>query len=133
MTKTQLNDVLYKKMVYAHRVYVRNVSDVILYQISEHLEQGNRIEIRGFGSWVVRKLLPMIRRNPKTGESFRKGSSKRVWFKCSPSLYGRLNNSMYVQEDRLGVMPDEPEPLIEDYESLGEAIKKSKEQEKKHD
>ena len=40
----------------------------IIDAVSRALVQGQRIEIRGFGSFAVRQRAPRIGRNPKTGE-----------------------------------------------------------------
>lgn len=41
---------------------------VILEQLSHALQQGDRIEVRGFGSFSLHYREPRIGRNPKTGE-----------------------------------------------------------------
>lgn len=43
--------------------------DVILAAIGATLTQGNRVEIRGFGSFGLNYRPPRAGRNPKTGES----------------------------------------------------------------
>lgn len=41
----------------------------IIEHMTEALQKGNRIEIRGFGSFSLHYRAPRIGRNPKTGES----------------------------------------------------------------
>lgn len=59
--------------------------------MSSNLEQGQRIEIRGFGSFSIRNRKPRITRNPKTGESISKGHKKAVHFKPGKELRERVN------------------------------------------
>nr|VFK59913.1 MAG: integration host factor subunit beta [Candidatus Kentron sp. TC] len=46
----------------------RIMVDIILVSIADALAAGERVEIRGFGSFGVRYHEPRIGRNPKTGE-----------------------------------------------------------------
>jgi integration host factor subunit beta len=68
MTKTELahevadNSDLNKKQA---EVAVQAVLDSIV----EALQSGDKVEVRGFGSFRLRKRRPRIARNPKTGES----------------------------------------------------------------
>ena len=48
--------------------------DIILQTMSESLDEGRRVEIRGFGSFSVRKRKARQTKNPKTG--------KIICFKC---------------------------------------------------
>ena len=55
-----------------HNLPVRDVElavKSILEHMTEALEGGKRIEIRGFGSFSLHHRAPRIGRNPKTGES----------------------------------------------------------------
>ncbi len=45
------------------------VVDTLFSSIMEALEQGNSIEIRGFGTFKVRERKARMGQNPKTGES----------------------------------------------------------------
>jgi len=46
------------------------VVDMILGQMSETLASGQRIEIRGFGSFDLSYRPPRVARNPRSGETF---------------------------------------------------------------
>ena len=67
----------------------------IFEQMIETLSQGERIEIRGFGSFEVRLREPRIAHNPKTGERVDLAARKVVHFKPGVELRNRVNN---VQE-----------------------------------
>ena len=60
--------------------------DIIIETMSESLDQGNRIEIRGFGSFSVRKRKERQTKNPKTGKVMNIPPRKTLHFAMSKSL-----------------------------------------------
>lgn len=64
----------------------REIIDVVFDIITQALLRGERIELRGFGSFVVRKYNSYIGRNPKTGETIRVPSKKLLFFKAGKAL-----------------------------------------------
>lgn len=48
-----------------------SVVDAFLNAVKQALADGEHIEIRGFGTFKVRKRRPRLARNPRTGESVR--------------------------------------------------------------
>ena len=52
----------------------------------ESLAQGNRVEIRGFGSFSVRKRKERQTKNPKTGKTMNIPPRKTLHFAMSKSL-----------------------------------------------
>jgi len=57
----------------------------------EALVKGERIEIRGLGSFVVRNYKPYAGRNPKTGEIVDVKPKKSVYFKVGKELKNKMN------------------------------------------
>ncbi len=55
------------------------------------LQHGSRIEIRGFGRFVVRTRSPRLVRNPKTGELLHTTHKHSVHFKAGKELKERVN------------------------------------------
>ena len=55
------------------------------------LAKGDRVEIRGFGSFKVKKYKGYKGRNPKTGEPIKVKAKKLPFFKCSPELKERVD------------------------------------------
>ena len=49
--------------------------------VTEALRRGNRVEIRGFGSFVVRQRRARDGRNPKTGDTVAVGAKRVPFFK----------------------------------------------------
>jgi integration host factor subunit beta len=62
--------------------------------MAEALAQGERIEIRGFGSFSVKHYPARERRNPKTGESILVAASKTPFFKVAKELRLRVDGKI---------------------------------------
>ena len=62
-------------------------------QMSNALSSGERIEIRGFGSFSLHYRPPRIGRNPKTGDSVELASKFVPHFKPGKELRDRVNLS----------------------------------------
>ena len=60
--------------------------DIIIEIMSESLDKGNRIEIRGFGSFAVRRRKARQTKNPKTGKIMDIPPRKTLHFAMSKSL-----------------------------------------------
>ena len=73
--------------------------DVILDEIATALEQGNRVELRGFGAFSVRQRDARVGRNPRTGESVEVDEKRVPFFKAGKELRARLNDGV-DPEDR---------------------------------
>jgi len=61
--------------------------------MTQALSTGERIEIRGFGSFSLRYRKPRIGRNPKTGEDATISSRNIVSFIPSKTLKNKINNN----------------------------------------
>src|SRR5215471_1010369 len=70
-------------------VIVETVFDIIV----RSLRAGDKIEIRGFGSFRTRQRKPRIGRNPKTGEKVEVPAKKIPFFKPSKELKDVVNES----------------------------------------
>lgn len=67
--------------------------DCILGQMVDALVNGDRIEIRGFGSFEVRRRPPRLACNPKTGEKVKVSAKVRSHFKPGKELRNRVKAS----------------------------------------
>ena len=70
----------------------RQIFDIILNEIKYSLKRGNRVELRGFGTWSSNLQKARISRNPKTGERVRTPEKKTIRFKMSKDLFNKINN-----------------------------------------
>lgn len=70
---------------------VAHAIKTILDSMTEHLAHGERIEIRGFGSFDISHRPSRIARNPKTGEQLEVPGKPCVRFKAGKELRERAN------------------------------------------
>jgi integration host factor subunit beta len=91
MTKSELIE----KVVQSHGMLNVKVSEIVVNtvfdSIEEALKSGDKVEIRGFGSFTIRERLGREARNPKSGEVVRIPSKKTPFFKTGKELKERVN------------------------------------------
>jgi integration host factor subunit beta len=79
----------------AHPDLTRKHSELVVNTIfdsmKDALAQGDRIEIRGFGSFQVRTRDSRLGRNPKTGEAVDIDQKRVPFFKVGKELRERVN------------------------------------------
>lgn len=80
----------------------------MLEQMSQTLASGERIEIRGFGSFSLHYRAPRIGRNPKTGESVGLAGKHVPHFKPGKELRDRVNAALDREQSSDGSA--EPSP-----------------------
>jgi integration host factor subunit beta len=93
MIKSELIAVLATKMTQLPEKQVTDAINRILDLMSDALIQGNRIEIRGFGSFSLHKRPPRNAHNPKTGEKVFTKERSSPHFKPGKELRERVNVS----------------------------------------
>jgi integration host factor subunit beta len=59
--------------------------------MTDALTKGDRVEIRGFGSFKVKKYKGYTGKNPKTGEPVKVKPKKLPFFKCGKELKERVD------------------------------------------
>ena len=69
------------------------IVETIFESIIDALQKGDKIEIRGFGSFRTRQRRGRIGRNPKTGEKVEVPAKKIPFFKPSKELKDFVNTS----------------------------------------
>jgi integration host factor subunit beta len=69
------------------------VVDSFFGAIMETLSTGQRVEIRGFGSFTVKNYQPYMGRNPKTGIPIEVTSKRLPFFKVGKELKEMVNNN----------------------------------------
>ena len=69
------------------------IVDTIFDSVVRSLRVGDKIEIRGFGSFRTRQRKPRVGRNPKTGERVEVPAKKIPFFKPSKEVKDLVNNS----------------------------------------
>lgn len=91
MTKSELIETLAKQQPQLALRDVELAVKCIIEQMNNALATGERIEIRGFGSFSLHHREPRIGRNPKTGESVSLPSKHVPHFKPGKELRDRVD------------------------------------------
>ena len=86
MTKSELIDELVRAQPNLSTKLVDEGIKEILEQITHSLEQGSRVEIRGFGSFSLHFRAPRLGRNPRTGENVELAAKSVLYFKAGKAL-----------------------------------------------
>ena len=69
------------------------IVNCIFESMEESLRRGERIEIRGFGSFEIRSYKPYSGRNPRTGTPVEVQSKRLPFFKVGKELKERVNEA----------------------------------------
>lgn len=93
MTKSELIEALAKQQPHLAPKDVELAVKCIIEQMNQALSSGERIEIRGFGSFSLHKRPPRVGRNPKSGESVALSEKYVPHFKPGKELRDRVNDS----------------------------------------
>lgn len=91
MTKSELIEELAKKQPHLALKDVELAVKCIIEKMNQALSSGQRIEIRGFGSFSLHKRPPRMGRNPKTGESVALVEKHVPHFKPGKELRDRVD------------------------------------------
>lgn len=94
MTKSELIERLADKLNHLSAKDVELAIKEILEMMAQTLSKGERIEIRGFGSFSLHYRAPRVGRNPKTGESVELDGKYVPHFKPGKELRERVNLSL---------------------------------------
>ena len=93
MIKSELISKLAAENPHLTRSDVERVVNTMLESMTEALERGGRVELRGFGAFSVRGRPARSGRNPRTGETVDVEAKSVPFFKSGKELRQRLNLS----------------------------------------
>src|SRR5579862_8100984 len=96
MTKAELIEDV-SRVVEMSRKDSEVIVETIFDSIVKSLKAGDKIEIRGFGSFRTRQRKPRIGRNPKTGTRVNVPAKKIPYFKPSKELKDLVNTSQAAE------------------------------------
>ena len=94
MVKTELVRALNEKLPDSRLDDVVSAVNCLLKHMADALVGGERIEVRGFGSFDLRHRPSRIGRNPKSGESLSLPAKVRVHFKPGKEMRDRVDASL---------------------------------------
>ena len=95
MTKAELVDEV-ARVVQLTKKQAETIVNIVFDSIVESLRAGQKIELRGFGSFRLRSRKSRTGRNPKTGEKVEVPSKKIPYFKPGKELKELINKAMEV-------------------------------------
>lgn len=93
MTKSQLVQELMGRAAHISQKDMGLIVDTVFDSMVHALETGERIELRGFGTFEIRTREPRLGRNPKSGAKVPLGIRKVPFFKAGKELKEKLNGS----------------------------------------
>ena len=96
MTKSELIEVIAKKQRHLPAKDVELAVKHLLELMGNSLAAGERIEIRGFGSFSLHYRPPRMGRNPKTGEAVALSGKHVPHFKPGKELRERVNGNKHL-------------------------------------
>lgn len=91
MTKSELIQRLNQKYPHLYQRDIEVLVNTILGEISQALSRDDRVELRGFGAFSIRKREPRAARNPKNGEVVNIGERSAIYFRAGKELRERIN------------------------------------------
>ena len=100
MTKSELIEILAQKQTQLAYKDVELAVKTMIEHMGITLSSGERIEIRGFGSFSLHYRPPRTGRNPKTGTSVELAAKYVPHFKPGKEMRERVNESM----ERVGIV-----------------------------
>ena len=98
MTKTDLIERVSMKTSILTKKQTEIVVNILFDSIKEALAAGDKIEIRGFGSFRIRSRRNREGRNPKTGQTVEVPDKKVPFFKAGKELKGLVDGKAEMEE-----------------------------------
>jgi integration host factor subunit beta len=93
MTKSQLIEKLAQEAKIP-KTHAETIINGVFDSMVEAMKRGEKIEIRGFGSFSVRSYKPYTGRNPKTNESVHVKPKKLPFFRVGKELREQINKEL---------------------------------------
>ena len=90
MTKSELVQRLAEANTHLYQRDVEAIVTAIFDEIAAALTRGDRVELRGFGAFSVRRRQARVGRNPRTGDSVEVAEKHVPFFRTGKQLRDRL-------------------------------------------
>ena len=91
MIKSELVQRIAERNPHLYLRDVENIVNAILDEVTNALKRGDRVELRGFGAFAVKKRDARMGRNPRTGEKVSVSEKVVPVFKAGKEMRIRLN------------------------------------------
>jgi integration host factor subunit beta len=92
MTKSELIARLAEANPHLYQRDVERIVTTIFEEITTALASGDRVELRGFGAFSVKRRGARVGRNPRTGEAVQVSAKYIPYFKTGKQLRDKLNS-----------------------------------------
>ena len=92
MNKSEIIENLYKNNKFHSKKDIEESVFIVIESLAKALSDGNRVELRGFGTFSTRQRDKRISRNPKTGKSISIQEKFHPYFRASKDLKKIINN-----------------------------------------
>ncbi|MDP6573307.1 MAG: integration host factor subunit beta [Rhodospirillales bacterium] len=92
MTKSELIARLAEANPHLYQRDVERIVTTIFEEITAALAGGDRVELRGFGAFSVKRRGARVGRNPRTGEAVQVSAKYIPYFKTGKQLRDKLNS-----------------------------------------
>lgn len=93
MIRSELIQLISDENPHLYRRDVEKIVNTVFDEIIDAMANGNRVELRGFGAFSVKKRESRIGRNPRTGAAVDVAEKHVPFFKTGKLLRDRLNGS----------------------------------------
>ena len=93
MIKSELIARLAEQNPHLYQRDVERIVATVFDEITGALRRGDRVELRGFGAFSVKRRPARIGRNPRTGEAVQVDAKRVPYFKTGKQLRDKLNNN----------------------------------------
>ncbi|MBS7696979.1 MULTISPECIES: integration host factor subunit beta [unclassified Chelatococcus] len=100
MIKSELVLLIAEQNPHLYQRDVENIVNAILDEITRALARGDRVELRGFGAFSVKKRDARVGRNPRTGETVSVAEKMIPVFKTGKEMRQRLNGATPTTRSR---------------------------------
>ena len=92
MTKSELILKITKKNSFLYQKDIHKIIDTLFDSVTRALDNDDRVELRGFGTFTTKHRNARIGRNPKTGDPVAIPQKKMPFFKMGKSMKERINS-----------------------------------------
>lgn len=91
MIKSELVQKIADRNPHLYHRDIERIVNTVLDKIVRAMQEGDRVELRGFGAFSVKSRDARVGRNPRTGTSVEVIAKRVPFFKTGKELRGRLN------------------------------------------
>jgi integration host factor subunit beta len=92
IVKSKLLKKIFENYPNFYKKDLEKIFNIILEEIKYSLKKGERVELRGFGTWSTHIQKARISRNPQTGEKINTPEKKTIHYKMAKELFNKINN-----------------------------------------